>query len=74
MTDFLTKTKNFIEIRRSIIAKMNATKGNLITLKKNRIINIEEKEAIQSIIDAYDNFNTVYYNWKNKRIASNKQF
>lgn len=69
MTNFLNKPKTFIEHRRSIKAKMNATKGNLVILKKSSLVNKEEKEAIQFIIDAYSNFNDIYNNWRDKKLT-----
>jgi len=69
MTTFSTesKAKTFTEHRRSIKAKMNATKGNLIFLQRSKLLNKEEKEVVQEIIDAYTKFNETYNNWRNKK-------
>ena len=70
MTTFAAEsTKTFTEHRRSIKAKMNATKGNLVLLKRSRLLNNEEKEVLQEIIDAYTKFNDTYNNWRDKKLT-----
>jgi hypothetical protein len=63
------RKKTFTEYRRSIKAKMNATKGNLILLQQSKLLNKEEKEVVQEIIDAYTKFNETYNKWRDKKFA-----
>lgn len=65
MTDFIKVRQNYVIARKSIIAKMNATKGNLMILVASGLIKKDEREALQNIIDAYENFRLIYNKPKN---------
>lgn len=61
--------ENYIRVRKSIYASINARKGNLVLLLKNKssFLSKEEKIAIIEVIDKMENLRVIYFNNRGKK-------
>jgi hypothetical protein len=62
--------KSYGDYRRSIYASINATKGNLIRLRKSKLLKSNELEALNKIISSIEEFRLIYD--KNQKESYNK--
>lgn len=58
--------RSYFEWRKHIYASINATKGNLMKLKKSSLLTKEEKDKLAEVINAMESLRHVYINTMNK--------
>ena len=58
--------KSFVDYRKQIYASINGTKGNLKKLSKSKLLSKDEKEKLDKVIDALEDFRVEYYNNRGK--------
>jgi hypothetical protein len=58
--------RSYFEWRKHIYASINATKGNLMKLKKSSLLTKEEKDKLAEVINAMESLRQVYVNTMNK--------
>ncbi len=55
-------TETFIKYRKHIYASINGTKGNLIKLRKSRLLSKGEKAKLDNVIAAVEDLRVEYFN------------
>lgn len=58
--------KNFVYYRKKIYAQINSYKGNMINLKRTRLLSKREKELLGNVIDALEELRVEYSNNRKK--------
>ena len=52
----------FVDYRKHIYASINGTKGNLVKLRKSKLLSKAEKEKLDKVIEALEDLRVEYYN------------
>lgn len=67
--------KTFVDYRKQIYASINGTKGNLVKLRKSKLLFKDEKEKLNNVIEALEELRIEFYkNRGSKKVAPDNQF